>query len=66
MRLKLTGIVVAAFSLATAHSASAASAVAPAVYDWGGIYAGLNAGRGTSRSCWDYTLFPFNFAGRLP
>jgi outer membrane immunogenic protein len=62
MRFKLTAIAAAAFSLATAHSAAAAPPMVPAVYDWSGIYAGVNAGWGKSRSCWDYTLFPFNLS----
>jgi outer membrane immunogenic protein len=29
--------------------------LAPAAYDWNGIYIGINGGLGTSRNCWDFT-----------
>lgn len=34
---------------------SKAPPVAPAAYDWGGIYVGVNGGGATSRNCWDFT-----------
>lgn len=34
---------------------SKAPPLVPAVYDWSGIYVGVNGGLGTSRNCWDFT-----------
>jgi outer membrane immunogenic protein len=61
-KIVLTGAALVAFSVAPAIAADLAAVpyytkapVVPALYNWAGFYAGLNAGGASSHNCWNLT-----------